>query len=299
MEEVQGVNIQETNIKSMLVGSKLDWRVRTEGLQTDSGIIVPKSVAVIREDTNKVLSLRGEGYHTYQNEELMELLYRVSEKSGLQIHRGGFFGEGEKVYIQLKSGEQKIGTDKVKGYLTGINSFDGSTSLAFGPSSITISCMNTFFGAFREMKTKVRHTKNMVLRVEDIVRKLEVAMVDEKEMFNNIVKLSETPIGVGDLDKAIREQVTRNLFKIEKSIPLNDVNQISTRTRNQMTRFEIDLMGELKEKGQNLWGLFSGVTKFTTHSMGENRKTFDSDEKMYNDYGRREQKIFNDLVAMV
>jgi hypothetical protein len=298
MEEVQGVNIQETNIKSMLVGSKLDWRVRTEGIQTVSGIEVPKSVAVIREDTNKVLSIRGEGYQTYQNEELMELLYRVSEKSGLKIHRGGSFGDGEKVYIQLKSGEQNIGTDKVKGYLTGINSFDGSTSLAFGPSSITISCMNTFFGAFREVKTKVRHTKNMMLRVEDIVRKLEVAMIDEKEMFKNIVKLSETSIK-GDLDRAIREQVTRNLFKIEKNVPLNDVNQISTRTRNQMTRFEIDLMGEIKEKGENLWGLFSGVTKFTTHSMGENRKTFDSDEKMYNDYGRREQKIFNELVAMV
>jgi hypothetical protein len=226
----------------------------------------------------------------------MELLYRVSEKSGLSIHRGGFFGNGEKIFIQLKSDKLEIGGDTIKSYLTGINSFDGSTSLAFAPSSITISCMNTFFAAFREMKTKVRHTKNMALRVEDIVRKLEVAMVDEREMFDNIVKLSETRFGVGDLDRAIREQVTRNLFKLEKNVDLKSVDQISTRTRNQMARFEIDLMGEIAEKKDNLWGLFSGVTKFTTHSMGENRKDYNPDSKMFSSVGQREQKIFNFLV---
>jgi hypothetical protein len=297
--EVQGVSIQDTNVETMLNTSKLNWRVRTEGLQTVSGIVVPDNVAIIREDTNAILSVRGDGYNPYQNEELMEMLYRVSNKIGLSVHRGGSFGGGEKVYIQLKSDELKIGDDVVKGFLTGINSFDGSTSLAFGPSTITISCMNSFFGAFRQMTTKVRHTKNMRLKVEDIVRKLEVAMVDEREMFKNILKLSETRIGLtGDLDKAIREQVTRNLFKLEKNVELTS-NEISTRTRNQMERFQIDMLGEIAEKKDNLWGLFSGATKFTTHSMGDKRKGFNSDEKMYNDYGRREQKIFNELVEMV
>jgi len=293
MEKIEGVKINEVNVKTMLVNSKLDWAVRTEGLQTTSGIEVENSVAIIRDDTNKVLSLRGEGYHPYQNEELMELLYRVSNKTGLKIHRAGFFGEGEKVFIQLKSDELKLGGDIIKGFLTGINSFDGSTSLAFGPTSLTISCKNTFFGAFREMTTKVRHTKNMVLRVEDICQKLEVALKDEREIFTNIIKLSET-----SFDQAVKDAVTRQLFKIKKDVALTDIDQISTRTRNQMSRFYIDMNGELQDKGENLWGLFSGVTKYTTHSLGSTKKEYNSDEKMYNQYGQREQQIFSQLVAL-
>lgn len=292
--EVQGVNIKEDNVKTMLDKSKLNWSVRTEGIQSVSGIAIPDSMVIIRNDTNAVLSIRGEGYHPYQNEDLMELLYRVSNKTGLQVHRGGFFGDGEKVFIQLKSDDLKLGGDRIEGFLTGINSFDGSTSLAFGPTSLTISCRNTFFGAFRQMTTKVRHTKNMVLRVEDICQKLEVALNDEKEIFTNIVKLSET-----SFDQAVKDAVTRQLFKIKKDVALTDEDQISTRTRNQMSRFYIDLNGELQEKGDNLWGLFSGVTKFTTHSLGTTKKEYNSDQKMYDQYGERERGIFNHLVELV
>jgi hypothetical protein len=39
--------------------------------------------------------------------------------------------------------------------------------------------------------------------------------------------------------------------------------------------------------------LFSGVTKYTTHSISKDDK---SDEKMFNVYGKRELEIFNELV---
>lgn len=292
--EVQGVNIKDENVKGILGKSKLDWSVRTEELQTASGIIIPQNIAIIRNDTNKVLSVRGEGYQPYQNEEMAELLYRVSNKTGLQVHRGGFFGEGEKVFVQLKSDDLKLGNDRIEGFLTGINSFDGSTSLAFGPSSLTISCRNTFFAAFRQMTTKIRHTKNMIIRVEDVCQKLEAALKDEKEIFTNIVKLSET-----SFDQTVKDAVTRQLFKIPKDVALTDQEQISTRTRNQMERFYIDLNGELNEKGSNLWGLFSGVTKFTTHSLSTTKKQYNPDQKMYDQYGDRERAVFNHLVEMV
>lgn len=298
MEDVNiagmGVNIKENNVETMLKKAKLDWSVRTEGLQTTSGLEIVDSLAIIRNDTNKVLSIRGEGYQPYQNEEMAELLYRVSNKTGLQVHRGGFFGNGEKVFIQLKSDDLTLGGDKIEGYLTGINSFDGSTSLAFGPSSITISCMNTFYAAFRAMTTKVRHTKNMIIRVEDVCQKLEVALKDEREIFTNIKKLYETPF-----DQVVKDTVARQLFKIPKDVALTDEEQISTRTRNQLSRFYVDLNGELKEKGDNMWGLFSGVTKFTTHSLSTEKKSYNSDQKMYDQYGDRERAIFNHLVEMV
>lgn len=282
---------QENRTQQVLDQVGLNWTVREESITTESGIIVPKSKAIIREDTNTVLSVHGDGYFPYQNHQMVELLDKVSQQVGLPIHKGGYFGGGEKVFLQLKSNDLKLGNDRVEGYITGVNSFDGSTSLAFGPSNITISCQNSFFAAFRNLNAKIRHTKNMEMRIDDICRGLEGVLEEEKEMFEDIKKLSETK-----MTKKQEDWVTRTLFNIMKDVDLNDEEAVSTVTRNRLSRFYVDLNGEIKEKGDNLWGLFSGVTKYTTHSLS---KGDNSENKMFGTYGQRERQIFKELVELV
>jgi len=278
-------------INSVLTETGLNWTVREESITTQSGILIPEKKAIIRDDTNQVLSVHGDGYFPYQNHQLIDLLDKVSQKIGLPIHRGGLFGSGEKVFLQLKSNDLSLGHDRIEGYITGVNSFDGSTSLAFGPSNVTISCMNTFYSAFRSLDTKVRHTKNMVIRIDDICKGLENVLDEENEMFQDIKKLSETRYS-----KETENWVTRLLFNLEKESNLETNENISTATQNKLSKYYIDLNGEVKEKGDNLWGLFSGVTKYTTHSIrnGENEEG-----KMFGSYGNRERQIFKRLVEFV
>jgi phage/plasmid-like protein (TIGR03299 family) len=281
-------------INQVLDQTGLNWTVREEDIQTASGIIISDKKAIVRNDNNSVLAVHGNGYQPYQNHQLIELLDKVSQQIGLPIHRGGSFGNGEKVFIQLKSEDFKMGNDRIEGYITGVNSFDGSTSLAFGPSNITISCMNKFFAAFRNLDTKVRHTKNMVMRIDEICRGLENVLQEEKELFANIERLSDIRIGEKDQD-----WVSRILFNIEKDVDLNKIDDLSTVTRNKLTQFYVDLNGELKGKGDNLWGLFSGVTKYTTHSMNRGNVIQNEQNKMFSTYGQRERLIFDKLVELV
>lgn len=281
----------EQNIQDILNQSGLNWKVRQEPLQTASGIILDDYRALVREDTNDVLSVRSDAYHPFQNEQLIELLDRVSNRTGLEISRGGSFKNGARVYIQLKSTDLKLGNDRIEGYLTGINSFDGSTSLAFGPSNITISCQNTFFASFRQLDAKVRHTSGMQIKIDDICYRLENSLDEEKKMFNNIVELSETRF-----DDIIKDRVIRKLFDIKPEVSLTDVDALSSRKFNQLSKFYVDLSGEISQKGDNMWGLFSGVTKYTTHSISRNDNT---ENKMFGVYGNREKEIFADLVELV
>lgn len=279
---------QNTRITELLDKSDLNWKVRTESITTESGIILDGYSAIVRDDTNVPLSVRSDGYHPYQNHQLMELLERVSNKTGLELKKGGHFKDGARVFVQLKSNDLKLGNDKIEGYLTGINSFDGSTSLAFGPSNVTISCMNSFFAAFREMNTKIRHTKNMIIKVDEVCRSLEGVLEEEKKVFDSIVKLSE--IGYND---TYADGVIRKLFNINPEIDLKDEDAIPSVTRNKLSRFYIDLDGEIKSKGDNLWGLFSGITKYTTHSLTKEDNT---EAKMFGVYGKREREIFSNMV---
>ena len=58
----------------------------------------------------------------------------------------------------------------------------------------------------------------------------------------------------------------------------------------------LNLNLETNQKGDNLWGLFSGITKYTTHSLTKDDNT---ESKMFGVYGKRELSIFNELVELV
>jgi phage/plasmid-like protein (TIGR03299 family) len=283
--------------KKFLIEAGLNWKVVTETMQTTtSGVIVPKAVALFRDDTKEFLSVRGESYEVYQNEQLIELLMKVSEQTGLQLHKGGFFGNGEKVFLQLKSTDFNLGNDRIEGYITGVNSFDGTTSLAFGPSNITISCQNSFFAAFRELKTKVRHTKNMVIRIEDILKQLDKSLVEEKRIFETIKIMSE--VQSTELHK---DMVIRQLFDIKPNAILTDEEQVSTYKRNRIELLNGSIAHQTNEKGNTLWGLFSGVTHYTTHVMGRDNigEKDNSEEKLFGHYGNRERQIFHQMAELV
>jgi hypothetical protein len=283
--------VENNRVSQFLDRTNLNWKVRTEGLQTSSGIIIPDKVGIVREDDSTILGIHSNNYVPYQNDQMMELLFKVSQQTGLDVHRGGLFGGGRKVFVQLKSNDLTLGTDRIEGFVTGINSFDGSTSLSFGPSSKTISCQNTFFGVYKDLDSKVRHTKNMELKIDDICRQIEGVVQEETNVFGSIVKMSETRF-----DDIIKDRVIKSLFNIDKNVDIKDVDSLSTVTQNKLSRFYIDLNGEIQGKGDNIWGLFSGVTKYTTHSMG---KGDNSENKMFGTYGNRERQIFKELVHLV
>ena len=283
--------IMNEQVKTLLDKTNLNWTVRQEELQTISGISIPNKKAIVREDNNAIVGVHSDGYQPYQNYELMDLLHQVSGRTGLEVHRGGDFKGGGRIYVQLKGNDLTLGNDRIEGYLTGVNSFDGSTSLSFGHSNTTISCMNTFFRVMKGLQHKVRHTKSMSLKVEDICRSLDIVLEEEKETFRIITRLSETRF-----DDLLKEKVTRKLFNIKPEVSLYNSDELSTRTWNNLSRFYIDLNGEIQQKGDNMWGLFSGVTKYTTHSYSKNDNT---EAKLFGGVGQVEQEIFSDLMQLV
>jgi len=275
---------------TILKQANLDWSVKAERLVTAESNIETKSVAIVRQDNNAILGVHGDGYHPLQNSEMMEILDRISGKMGLPLHKGGYFGQGEKVYIQLKTQDLNVGTDKVKGYLTCVNSFDGSTSLAFGHSNLTISCQNTFFANYREMANKVRHTQKMHERIDIICMQIEDVLRAEQKIFQSITRMSEVRI-----DQKVRDMVLERILNLDKEERLADLTTLSTRKKNILSDLEVNIAGEVQDKGGNLWGLFSGITKYTTHSL----KGDSNENKLFGVYGRREREVFDELSQLV
>jgi hypothetical protein len=276
--------------KSILEKANLNWNVRTERLVTAESNIITDNSAIIREDKNVILGVHSSSYVALQNSEMMDILDRISGKMGLPLHKGGYFGNGEKVYIQLKTEDMNLGNDQIKGYLTCVNSFDGSTSLAFGHSNLTISCQNTFFANYREMANKVRHTMNMHTRIDLLCTQIEGVLQAEQKIFKQITRMSEVKI-----DQKVRDLVMTKMLNLQGEERLADLTTLSTQKRNLLSAIEVSVNGEMTTKGDNIWGLFSGITHYTTHNL----KGDANENKLFGRFGNREREVFADLGKLV
>jgi len=275
--------------EEMLSKAGLNWNVSSIGVQTVTGIEIPDRIALVREDTNKVLGIHTTNYVPYQNDELLELLYKISGQTGLQIHTGGSFKGGEKVWFQLKSNDLTLGTDRIEGYISGFNSFDGRSSLAFGTASVTVSCQNTFWRGYRQVNNRLRHSATMKPRIDEILKSIDVLLLEEQTQFAEIKRLADVK-----MSPEVRELITKKMFDLTIEDRLDD-SEMSTNKKNKIVRFNYDLGLELNQKNDSLWGLFSGVTRYTTHSMkiGGN-----AESKMFGRTGSLEREIYQDLLEV-
>lgn len=253
-------------VAEMLDQFGLRWTVSKQELNLPDG--TPTGFyGIVRDDIQKVFTTCKDAYVPYQNSELAELLIRISEKTGYGIHSGGEFNGGGKVYLQLNTGNEINGIGKnrtsVKGFVTGINGHDGTTSLKWGSVNFTICCRNTFASAKGKLQNSARHTASIHDRVETSIREIEKVTLTEKTIFDNFIRLSEIPVQKS------------NIVKIVKDITGVDIDMTRSRAEELFSSYAINRAGELStsiatemaQKGDTLWGLFSGITHYTSHVM--------------------------------
>ncbi len=283
------------NAIEILMNSGLDWAVTKENLQTASGIVTDH-IAIVREDNNTILGVHKSGYEVFQNQQLAELVLTLSQVADAPIHSAGMLKGGGKVYIQLKTGDLTLGSDQVRGYCTVVNSFDGSTSLGAGNSTTTISCMNTFFGAYKQLDAKIKHTKSLTIRVEDLLRSMDIFRKDESNHFDLIRRLASAPVTLNAVNAVYKGMfdVSFNEADENRKASAND-RKLSSKKTNLIETFTADTLNQLQDKGQNLWGLFSGVTKYTTHHLGSNSE----ETKMFGSVANKERAILHQFAELV
>ncbi len=238
----------------------LSFEIKESAIYTNDTVI--NGYKAISKDNGEILSVMKDSYFPMYNKDFMESVNRMSEISGFQISGYSEIGGGIKIAGHLKNNVEKlmIGNFPIDDYLVLGSSFDGSTSFFLGTSTVLVRCQNQF-SRISKME-KVRHTKSSPKRVDELLRTLDIYFKNRKEMFENFERMGNVRI-----DEKIKLEAMEYILGIKEEDKL--LGKVSTRKQNQLLLMDSAMLTELAEVGDNLFGLFNGVTKYTTHLMNE------------------------------
>jgi hypothetical protein len=144
-----------------------------------------------------------------------------------------------------------------------IDSNDGSTSLSVGIGDLTMSCQNQFWKFYKSGEAKFRHTATLAEKMRSIPYLIETALGEslrQMELYKNFVS---TPI-----TKDLADRMVKEVLGFDRQFTsMDELSKKSTRSINMMEKLYAQIEREMAQKGQNVWGLHSGVTRYTTYDL--------------------------------
>ncbi len=291
----------EEQIFETLENGGLNWKVTKENLLLPDGTETGFFGAV-RSDNRSCLGTCTKQYEVFQNSEMIELAYKLSEETGYKMKNPNCYADGKRVSVDLKGSdkllEYKEVGDVVEKNIRITNTHDGTGSLRLALGSLVLSCTNGQTRWIADKKTSIRHTTNMRKMLDDALRGFEVVKSEEKKMENEIDLMIEKEIRKEDIRQMIEGIVEVDMSLIGKDVEGNYTSkEVSTRKLNKIKSIEESIIEECSYKGLNVWGLLNGITHYTTHKGGRNETREDS--KVFGGLMRSDKKAYDLAVGML
>lgn len=263
-------------VNEILVAHNLDFRIEKEQLLSTTGKKTP-FYGLFNDKTGECINSVKEGYTVSQNDEVVELVLNGMQGFGeLSVSKAGALNGGRKVFIQLGiDGMSIVGDERIKRYVTIIDSNDGSTGLSVGIGELVMSCQNQFFKFYKSGQSKLRHTTSLTQRIKEIPFLIEQALSESLKLTETYKQFQSTPV-----TKALADEMVKYILGFDKTMSIKTESELSTRSLNAMETLYGHITKETNQKGMNLFGLFSGVTSWSTHEKSAPRRENGREESM-------------------
>jgi len=259
----------KTQTQEILTAHGLDFTIEKApmvAIDKQGNQVASPYFGLINSQSNEVINTVKEGYTVSQNHEIVEMVLRGMERFGdkLTVSKAGSLNGGRKVFMQLGiEGMSKVADDIIKRYVTIIDSNDGSTSLSIGIGDLTMSCQNQFAKFYKSGDAKFRHTATLEQKLRTIPMLIETALNVSLKQVETYRQFVSTPVS-----QRLAHEMVKYVLGYDREITSMAVlSDKSTRAINTMDKLYSHIEKEMAQKGQNVWGLHSGITSFTTHEI--------------------------------
>lgn len=254
----------QSRVNEILSEHGLDFKITKlplVGFENGDQLITPY-YGLFNSQSGECINTVKEGYHVSQNADVVEMVLKGIERYSdtLKVSKAGSINGGRRVFMQLEiEGDSKVGDDIVKKYVTIIDSNDGSTGLSVGIGDEVAHCTNQFFRFYNEGNAKFRHTATLQQKIQTIPSLIQTALGESMRQIKIYNKFISTPLTQSLAHKMVNEILGYDKLSKIDNLPVKSINRMETLYSNIKT--ECDIVGN------NVWGLFNGLTRFTTHEQ--------------------------------
>jgi hypothetical protein len=244
------------------LATALSWDIEVKPVIV-SGQELSNYQAIARNDTGKVLSITKKSYYPATNERFREVISKIHEFSGFSVEGYSVFQEGRKVLAFLRNPEKmNIGGFDSTNYMVVGNSFDCTTGFFTGVTNVITRCTNQFSQIQGHMN--IRHNSQIEMKLDELVRFYKRFLHQEqqlKETFEYWTNVEVNPLLI--------ESFVDHVLDVPA-----DRDEISSRKKNQKTSLFNSINREIAAMGPTVYGLFGGLTHYTTHVQTAASKLF-------------------------
>lgn len=242
-----------------------DWDIEKTEIVDIHGNVISGYNNITRDDSGKTIAVMKNSYHPMTTQQFTETAEEVAAQIGGKVNEYEDWETSSKmgaakpvVTAQIElSNPLEIAGSKIEGFLTLGVGFDGSRSFFIGHTNNYLRCSNEFAYIVKDFTSRL--TKNNMVRVEDIIKNIALYKEYEEKLYENFQKFQDVKID----EKIVNECVARIINMTEEE--RLDPNEMSTQKHNKMHDVLASIRPECGELGNNAWGLFNGVTYYTTH----------------------------------
>lgn len=262
-------NIKE-RVKEILEANDLDFQIEKAPMTctlASGKVVTTPYYGLVNSKSGEVINTCKVGYGISQNADVIEMVLKGAEKFGsdLKVTNAGALNGGRQVFAQLLiNGIGKVGNDTLKKYITVIDSNDGSTSLSVGIGDFTMSCSNQFFRFYKAGNSRFRHTATIEQKISEIPYLIELALGESMRQIEVYNKFVSTSVSRDLAHKMVNAVIGYDRLMTDYSKVAKD-GKLSNKQTEIMKSLYDHIYKEMDGKGENLWGLHSGVTSWTTH----------------------------------
>jgi hypothetical protein len=112
-------------------------------------------------------------------------------------------------------------------------------------------------------------------RIKEIPYLIEQALLESLKLTETYKQFQSTPI-----TKALADEMVKHILGFDRLMSIKTESELSTRSLNAMDTLYNHITKETNQKGMNMFGLFSGVTSWTTHEKSAPRRENGREESM-------------------
>lgn len=239
---------------------KLNWEVELKEIIIP-GQKEPNRFALTRTDDNSLIDIKSNRYHPVYNKDLEAIKERVLDTRGFNFKGYQEFAGGKRIlsFYENRRNDLQLCGQNVKDYLIIGNSHDSSSKLFIGTSNYMFRCENQFSEKIRAFE--MRHDRPFQIGDIKIDQVIEFYELGRQKLYQQMEKLKDVKV-----DMQLVHRLAIKLMGAEsRKEQLIDQPQLKN---DQQTLQLLDCIEtEIRELGPTLWGLFNGVTRYTSNHL--------------------------------